>query len=126
MTARLPFFQASQKIGGKLFELAGVITGEIKDKELYELVHMLTSYLNGCTFCIDLGVKQGRKHGINEMKLFHVAAWRDSQLFSEKERALFEWTEVVTKLDRAGVSDELYDRVRSHFSEKEISDLTFA
>jgi len=51
---------------------------------------------------------------------------RESPLFSEAEKAALEWTEAVTRLSDHGVADEVYDRVRAHFSEDQISELTFA
>ena len=65
-------------------------------------------------------------HGERELRLYHVAAWRESTLFSEKERAALEWTEAVTKLSEHGVSDEVYERARAQFSETQMSELTFA
>ena len=60
------------------------------------------------------------------MRLYHVAIWRESNLFIPRERAALAWTEAVTKLPEGGIPDELYERVRGQLSEKEISDLTFS
>jgi len=64
-------------------------------------------------------------HGERELRLYHLAAWRDSTLFAPRERAALAWTEILTKLPEQGVPNELYERVRTQLSEKEISDLTF-
>jgi alkylhydroperoxidase family enzyme len=56
----------------------------------------------------------------------HVAIWRESSLFSARERAALAWTEILTRLPEGGVPDDIYGRVREQFSEKELSDLTFA
>jgi alkylhydroperoxidase family enzyme len=69
--------------------------------------------------------KEAKIHGERELRLYHIAAWRESTLFSPRERAALAWTEALTKLPETGVSDELYERVRGQLSEKEISDLTF-
>jgi alkylhydroperoxidase family enzyme len=69
--------------------------------------------------------KEAKIHGERELRLYHLAAWRESTLFSPRERAALAWTEALTKLPEGGVSDEIYDRVRGQLSEKEISDLTF-
>lgn len=126
MTQRIAYFQVSQKLSGKLYELSGLLQTEFKDHSLYELVHILASVRNGCAFCLDMGVKKSRQMKIDEMKVFHVATWRDSPLFDAREKAAFEWTEAITHLSAEGISDELYDRLRVHFSEKELSDLTIA
>lgn len=58
--------------------------------------------------------------------MHHVVVWRESPLFTDKEKAALEWTESVTKLGDDAVSEHVYDRVRTHFSQDELSDLTFA
>jgi alkylhydroperoxidase family enzyme len=60
------------------------------------------------------------------LRLYHIAVWRESPLFAPRERAALAWTEALTRLPEGGVPDDLYDRVRGQFSEKELSDLTFA
>src|SRR5262249_24558773 len=92
---------------------------------LEDLVNIRASQLNGCAFCLDMHVKQAKIHGERELRLHHVATWRESTLFSARERAALEWTEVLTKLPDHGVADEGYARVTAQFSEKELSDLTF-
>ncbi len=62
-------------------------------------------------------VKQAKVHGERELRLYHVAVWRESPLFTAKERAALALTEALTRLGEQGVSDELYREVREHFSE---------
>jgi hypothetical protein len=70
---------------------------------------------------------QGAKiHGEHELRLYHVPIWRESPLFSDEEKAVLEWTEAVTRITPEGISDEVYDRLRSHFSDTQIADLTIA
>src|SRR3546814_10816223 len=70
-------------------------------------------------------VKSATIHGERPLRLHHVAIWRESTLFSQRERAALAWTEILTQIPAKGVPDEVYDRVRQEFSEKELSDLTF-
>jgi alkylhydroperoxidase family enzyme len=70
-------------------------------------------------------LRWAKLHGERELRLYHLAAWRDSTLFAPRERAALAWTEVLTKLPEQGVPDEIYERVRTQLSEKEISDLSF-
>ena len=100
-------------------------TGAIESPILH-LVEIRASQMNGCGFCLDMHVKQAKIHGERELRLHHIAIWRESTLFSPRERAALAWTEVLTHLPAEGVPDEIYERVRSEFSEKEISDLSFA
>ena len=70
-------------------------------------------------------VKQATIRGERPLRLHHVAAWRESPLFSPRERAALAWTEVLTKLPEHGIPNDVYERSRAQLSEKEISDLTF-
>jgi alkylhydroperoxidase family enzyme len=65
-------------------------------------------------------------HGERALRLHHVAIWRESNLFAPRERACLAWAEVLTQIPAQGVADEIYERVRTQLSEKEISDLTFS
>lgn len=95
------------------------------DEALAILVDIRASQLNGCAFCLDMHVKQARIHGERELRLHHIAIWHESNLFSARERAAFAWTEALTKIEGEGVSDALYASMREHFSEAELSDLTY-
>lgn len=95
------------------------------DEALALLVDIRASQLNGCAFCLDMHVKQARIRGERELRLHHVALWRESPLFTPKERAALAWTEALTRLDPAGVPDAAYDEAREHFSEEALSELTF-
>jgi alkylhydroperoxidase family enzyme len=70
-------------------------------------------------------VKQARIHGERELRLHHVAIWRESPLFTPRERAALAWTEALTRIAPEGVSDALYAEAREQFSEEELSTLTF-
>jgi alkylhydroperoxidase family enzyme len=72
-----------------------------------------------------LHVKEATIHGERPLRLHHVAIWRESTLFSPRERAALAWTEILTQIPAEGVPDHLYERVRTQLSEKELSDLTF-
>jgi AhpD family alkylhydroperoxidase len=101
------------------------MAGMTVTQPLAEQVAIRTSQLNGCGFCLDMHIKQAKLHGERELRLHHIAVWRESTLFEPRERAALAWTEVLTRLPEQGVPDELYERVRTQFSEKEISDLSF-
>ena len=95
------------------------------DEELALLVDILASQLNGCAFCLDMHVKQARMHGERDLRMHHVAVWRESPLFTPKERAALAWADALTRIGPCGVSDELFAQARRHFSDAELSELTF-
>ncbi|MGA0609324.1 carboxymuconolactone decarboxylase family protein [Caldimonas sp. KR1-144] len=95
------------------------------DEGLALLVDIRASQLNGCAFCLDMHVKQARIAGERELRLHHVAVWRESPLFSPRERAALDWTEQLTRLGTEGVSDADYRQVREHFDDTALVELTF-
>ena len=125
MTQRANPIQLSADLFKKLVECNSLAAAGAIEAKIGDLVAIRSAQLNGCTFCLDMHVKQAKLHGERELRLYHLAAWRESKLFVPRERAALAWTEVLTHLPEQGVPDELYERVRGQFSEKELSDLTF-
>jgi AhpD family alkylhydroperoxidase len=126
MSQRLNYAQHSPELFKKISELSMALANSVIDQKTRDLVNIRASQLNGCAFCLDMHVKEAKIHGESELRLYHVAIWRESTLFIPRERAALAWTEAVTKLPEGGIPDELYERVRGQLSEKEISDLTFS
>jgi AhpD family alkylhydroperoxidase len=125
MNPRIDYNRHTPDLVKKLFELSQANSKGELERTILDLVHIRASQINGCAFCLDMHVKEARLHGERELRLYHVPIWRESPLFTEKERAAFEWTEAVTKLS-GPIPETLYAHVREHFSEKEMADLTFA
>ena len=125
MTQRIDYQKQSPELFKKFVEFNLAMKDSAIEESIRDLVVIRASQINGCSFCLDMHVKQATLHGERPLRLYHVAAWRDSTLFIPRERAALAWTEVLTQLPAQGVPDDLYERVRSQLSEKEISDLTF-
>ncbi|MDT7600436.1 MAG: hypothetical protein QOK26_2513 [Pseudonocardiales bacterium] len=85
-----------------------------------ELVHLRASQINGCGACVDAGVQSARKAGETDDRLLRVAAWRETDLFTDAERAALALTEAATRLaDRTeAVTDAIWDEAADHFDEK--------
>lgn len=126
MTQRLNYAQQSPEFFKKMSELSMALKDSVIEQKIRDLVNIRASQINGCGFCLDMHVKEAKIHGETELRLYHVAIWRDSNLFIPRERAALAWTEAVTEIAKGGIPDELYERVRGQLSEKEISDLTFS
>jgi AhpD family alkylhydroperoxidase len=123
---RLNYAAQSPELFKKLADFSTAIRKGSIDASIIHLVDIRASQLNGCSFCLDMHVKEAKIHGERELRLYHVATWHESPLFEPRERAALAWTEALTRLPEGGVPDDLYERVRSQFSEKELADLTFA
>ncbi|QSN64132.1 carboxymuconolactone decarboxylase family protein [Caballeronia sp. M1242] len=125
MTQRIDYFQQSPELSKKLIQLGALLQESTIETHIRELVEIRASQLNGCAFCVDMHVKMAKIHGERELRLHHVAIWRESTLFSPRERAALAWAEVLTNIPSDGVPDDIYDSVRAQYSDKELSDLTF-
>ncbi|WP_411072185.1 carboxymuconolactone decarboxylase family protein [Streptomyces sp. cmx-4-25] len=94
-------------------------------EEILELVHLRASQINGCGFCVDYGVKNARKEGVSDDKLFAVAAWRESPHFSDEERAALSLAEHATRIADStdAVPDPVWDAAADHFDEKQLASI---
>ena len=125
MTQRINYTKQSPELFKKFLEFSNLLQNSSIEKSTTDLVSIRASQLNGCAFCVDMHVKEAKIHGERELRLYHLAVWRESPLFNPRERAALAWTEILTRLPEGGVPDDIYDRVRTQLSEKELSDLTF-
>ncbi|MFN4165738.1 MAG: carboxymuconolactone decarboxylase family protein [Ferrovibrio sp.] len=125
MTPRLKYPHKSAPDGIKAmmaleasFEKSGL------EESLRHLVKLRASQINGCAFCIHMHATDARKHGDSEMRLYMLNAWRESPLYSDRERAALAWTEALTLLPQTGAPDADYELVKAQFSEAEQVQLT--
>jgi AhpD family alkylhydroperoxidase len=91
---------------------------------LLELVRLRASQINGCSFCVYMHVKDATKHGESDMRIHMLDGWRDSPLFTDRERAALNWTESLTRIAKTHAPDEDYAFLQSQFNETEIAYLT--
>ena len=96
------------------------------EPSLLELVKIRASQLNGCAYCLHLHTREARAAGEAETRLHVLAAWHESPLFSERERAALSWTEAVTLVASSRVPDDVYAQARAQFGEDELVRLTLA
>ncbi|AIF48178.1 carboxymuconolactone decarboxylase family protein [Dyella japonica] len=125
MTQRIDYLQQSPDLLKKLVAFSTAANQASIEKSICHLVEIRASQINGCSFCLDMHIKQAVIDGERPLRLFHLPAWRESTLFSHRERAALAWTEALTHLSSDGVPDSVYDRVRDQFSEQELIDLTY-
>jgi len=125
MGQRLDYQQQSPELYKKLVEFSLLTKKSTIEQSTRDLVNIRASQINGCAFCLDMHIKEATIHGERPLRLHHLSSWRESTLFIPRERAALAWTEALTQLPAQGVSDDIYERVRTQLSEKDISDLTF-
>ncbi len=96
-------------------------------KSLYELVKIRASQINGCAFCLDMHCRDAREGGEDQRRLDVLSAWREApDFFSDSEQAALALTEAMTRIDREGVPDAVWEGVIKHFGEAQVAPLLMA
>ncbi len=126
MTERLDYSKLAPELTKAYYAFSMAIKASSLGHTIIDLVNLRASQINGCAFCVDMHSKEAKIHGERELRLYHVAIWRESNLFDARERAALEWTEALTQLAPHGVPDAIYDAVRAQFDEKKMAALSFA
>jgi len=126
MKPRIAYSEVAREGVAALGKLEAYVRHSGLEHSLLELVKVRASQLNACGYCLDMHTKDARAAGETEQRLYVLPAWREAPFYSDRERAALEWTEAVTLVAHGGVPDELYERVRGQFDERELVDLTLA
>jgi AhpD family alkylhydroperoxidase len=125
-TPRIDFYTASPAALKALLTLEGSIAKLGLEPSLIELVKMRTSQINGCAFCLDMHSRDAREAGESERRLYVLPAWRETTLFTPRERAALAWTEAITLITQGHASDADYAAAAAEFNEAEMVNLTLA
>ena len=121
MKPRLNAWTAAPHAMQAFVEFSNAMVKDGVEPSLAELVKIRASQINHCAFCLDMHMRDARKHGVSEQKLDVLAAWEEAgNLFSERERAALALTEAITELGDGHVADEVYARAAAVFSEREL------
>ncbi len=126
MKERLDYKKASPGAFGAMLGLEKYVRQSGLEQPLLELVKMRVSQINGCAYCLDMHSKDARAAGETEQRLYVLPAWRETDFYTERERAALAWAEALTLLAGREVPDELYEQVHRQFDDKAIVDLTLA
>src|SRR4051812_5521096 len=124
--ARLDYRRIAPEAMRAQLGLEAYIRGSSLERSLIALVELRASMLNGCAYCVDMHTKDARLAGETEQRLYAVAVWHEAPFFTPRERAALRWTDTLTNIAHEQVTDQLFREVRSHFSERELVDLTMA
>lgn len=126
MEQRINYYKVAPGIAHAMRGLQDYLDTTELEHTLIELIKIRASQINGCAYCLDMHTKDARAAGETEQRIYTLSAWRETPFFTDRERAALAWTEALTELPDNDVSDELFSKVRQHFSEKELVDLTMA
>jgi AhpD family alkylhydroperoxidase len=124
MTPRLNPFAAAPAPMQSWLEFGKDILQSGLEESLMELVKIRASQINGCAFCLHMHTREARARGETEERLYLLDAWRESPLYSERERAALAWTEALTLLSETHAPDDVYEVLQAQFTEEEQVKLT--
>jgi AhpD family alkylhydroperoxidase len=125
-TLRLPFTTLSPDPYKHLLAADARLHHSALGSSFVELLYFRVSQINGCAFCLEMHGKSLRASGETAERLDQVAGWEVSSAFSDRERAALAWVDAVTRIAETHAPDPVYEGLLEHFTEVEISDMTFA
>jgi AhpD family alkylhydroperoxidase len=124
MTPRFAPFKLVPDLISALVAVEKALGASGIEHSLAELVKLRASQINGCAYCVHMHVTDAKANGETDMRLFLLDTWRESPLFTDRERAALAWTESLTRISKTGASDADYELVKSQFTEVEIATLS--
>ena len=125
MEGRLKYGQLAPEGLAKMTDLEHYLnTGSGLEMVLMQLVRLRASLMNGCEYCIKLHSTELKKLNETAERIAGLTEWRDSSLYTQRERAALAWAEAVTNIQEGHAPDVVYDAMREHFSEVEAVNLT--
>ena len=124
MTQRINAYSAAPEGFKAMIDLQNYVTTCSLEHSLQELVKIRASQINGCANCLHMHTADARKAGETEERIYLLNAWRESLLYTPRERAALAWTESLTRLPETGAPDADYALIQAEFSPREQADLT--
>ena len=100
-----------------------VRSGKAVDERIKNLVELKGAQMIGCEYCVDLGSQVCRNSGFSDAELLALPRYQSSDLFTDREKAALDYAVAVMRTP-VEVTDELFARVRSHFDDRQLVEIT--
>ena len=126
MQPRLNAFQAAPELMKAVLALSEASKASSVETTIKELVKIRASQINGCAFCIEMHSREARALGETEERIYLLSGWRESPLYTVRERAALAWTESLTMVAETHAPDDVYEEARRQFSDQALTELTVA
>jgi AhpD family alkylhydroperoxidase len=126
MQPRFDFYKAAPDAYQAVVALENYVQNSGIAKHDIHLIKLRASIINGCAYCVDMHAKEARRSGLSEQWINLMSVWRESPVYTARERALLGWVDAITNLAQTGAPDESYEALKAHFSEEEMTRLTVA
>ena len=123
---RISYQELPEGMFPKLMAVEDYINDSGLSMKLLELIRVRVSQKNGCAYCVDMHYKLAKHFGEEELRLAALVAWQEAVCFTKSERAVFAYTDALTKMDRGEVPSVLFENLLEHFSKSEIAYLSLA
>lgn len=123
METRVNIQQIQPNAFKALFALENYLATTSVTKLQKELIKIRASQINGCAFCIDMHTKDALQNGETNQRIFLLNAWKETDLFSDEEKALLAITEEITFIHQHGLTDATYENAKKFFSEEVIAQI---
>lgn len=124
MKPRLDAFKAAPETMNAMLAFEKAVKTSGLEHSLIELVKTRASQINGCAYCLHMHTRDARASGETEERLYLLSAWRESPLYTRRERAALAWTEALTLIAQTNAPDEDYEALQAEFSPEEQVKLT--
>jgi alkylhydroperoxidase family enzyme len=111
------------KMMSAMGKFQAVRKGKTVDERLKYLVELKGAQMIGCEFCVDLGSQICRNSGLSDEELLALSRYRQSELFTEREKLALDYTVGVMRTP-VEVTDELFARMKEHFSDEQLVEIT--
>lgn len=125
-TNRLPYYDIAPELTHTLRSIGVQLEKSTLGIHLIELVYQRVSQINSCGFCLRLHGKKLLSVGETEQRMANLAGWREGKHFTPREQAALAWAESLTNVAATHAGDEDFEPLKAHFSDLEITELTFA
>lgn len=124
MEPRLDAFSVAPALMQAMLDMEKAVANSGLEHSLYALVKTRASQINGCAYCLHMHTRDARAAGESEVRLYLLDAWRESSLYTERERAALAWTEALTLISQTHAPDADYELLKSQFTDAEQVKLT--
>lgn len=123
---RITFNQIPKKMVEKLMGIENYIKNSTLDFQLLELMRLRVAQINKCAYCIDMHYKELKHTGETELRMSTISVWNETSFFTEKEKTVLKFTEILTEVSKNDVTDEVFESLKEFFNTEEICNLTLA
>jgi AhpD family alkylhydroperoxidase len=126
MSARIEYIKVAPEAIQPLMTVGKYLHAEKFDPKLKALVDLRVSQINGCAYCLSMHTQEARAAGETQQRLDCLSAWKETTFYTEREMAALRWAEALTLIAQTPSTEDVYQEVSKHFSERELVNLTMA